>query len=119
MAANDFNMHCINFASTKFTAGEDLTTGDMRKIQSAVGIIVEDALNTEEAVLVYSAEKITVPKTAATGITFAIGDPVYFDDTAKAITNSAGGNTICGRALEAALATDETALIDLKGNVAA
>jgi len=93
--------------------------GQMTKVEDTVGVIVDDADNLEEAVLVYSCEAVEVPKTAGTGITFAAGDKVYFDAAAGAVTNVSSGNTLCGRAKEAATTTDDVVIIDLKGNIAA
>lgn len=95
------------------------TAGDMVKVQDTVGVIVATVLVAKEAALIYECEKIIVPKTAATGITFAAGDKVYYNASAGAVTNVSSGNTLCGRALEVAGATDAEALIDLKGNLAA
>jgi len=115
-----FELRTNIFASVKITAPSGgYAAGDMIKVEDKVGVIVEAALVTKDAVLVYSAEKVVVPKTAYTGVIFAIGDMVYYDSSAAAVTNVSTGNTLCGRALEAAGATATTVLIDLKGNVAA
>lgn len=116
----DYKLRTNVFASTVITAPSGgYAAGLMLKVGEMVGVIVAAALVTADAVIVYSAEKILVPKTAGSGITFAVGDKVYFDSGAAAVTNSSGGNTLCGRAIAVAAGTDEEVLIDLKGNVAA
>lgn len=99
------------------TAG--YVAGQMVKVGSMIGVIVEDADHLEEAVLIYECEKILVPKNAASSASFAVGDKVYFDESAGAVTSTSTGNTLCGRATEVAGATDTTAEIDLRGNVVA
>jgi len=118
--SSGFRLRTNIFASMKVTAPSGgYTAGEMTKVSDTVGVIVEAAAVGKDAVLVYSAEKIDVPKSAATGITFAKGQKVYYIGSTKNVTNSSSGNTLCGRALEVAGATDERVLIDLKGNVAA
>jgi len=95
------------------------SAGDMVAVNSLIGVIVEDAAATKDAVLIYSAERIEVPKSAGSGIVFDIGDKVYYNATAKAVTNSAAGNTLCGRAKEATNATATTLVMDLTGNIVA
>ena len=120
MAETLLKLRSSIFSSMKVIAPSGgYTAGDMVKVQDTVGVIVKTVLITKEAALIYECEKIIVPKTAATGITFAAGDKVYYDSAAGAVTNVSSGNTLCGRALEIAGATDAEALIDLKGNLVA
>lgn len=67
-------------------------------------------LNTADAaaanVFVYEAEIYGAPK--ATGTAWAPGDPLYWDDTAKKLTETSASNTLCGYALEAAASGDTT-----------
>ena len=120
MAATNLNLRSSIFASmivTAPTAG--YTAGQMVKIEDTVGVIAETKAATLDAVLIYKCEKIVVPKVAGTGITFAAGDKVYYRAASAAVTNASTGNTLCGRALEAAGASATTVLIDLTGNIAA
>jgi predicted RecA/RadA family phage recombinase len=87
--------------------------GAMIKVGDTIGIVAEDAGENSEFVLVYEAEKIVAPKATGTGISFAAGDSVYYDATAKKTTNASSGNTLCGKALEAAGENADEALIDL------
>lgn len=119
MTETKLKLRSNRFASMVVTAPSGgYTAGDMVKVQDTVGVIAETALVTKPAVLIYECEKVVVPKVAGTGITFAIGDKVYYDGT-SAVTNVSSGSTLCGRALEAADATDDEVLVDLKGNIAA
>jgi len=108
------------FASMVVTAPTaGYTAGDMVKVEDTVGVIAETKAATLDAVLIYKCEKIVVPKVAGTGISFAAGDKVYYKAADKKVTNASTGNTLCGRALEAAGASATTVLIDLTGNLAA
>ncbi|MDD3089804.1 MAG: DUF2190 family protein [Candidatus Omnitrophica bacterium] len=108
------------FASMEITTPtEGYTAGQMVKIEDTVGVIAETKTVGQTAVLIYKAEKIVVPKVAGTGITFAAGDKVYFVSVSAAVSNASTGNTLCGRALVAAGASDTTVEIQLNGDVAA
>lgn len=50
----------------------------------------------------YDGEVIDAPKATGTGQSFAAGDFIYFDASSNNFTTTATGNTLCGRALEAA-----------------
>lgn len=92
-------------AETAYSAGEMTVVGD------TIGVVVEDAAENSDFVLVYSAEKIVAPKAAGAG--FSPGDTVYYDAAARNVTDESTGNTKCGRALAAAESADTEALIDL------
>ena len=119
MTATNLKIRSDRWHSQRFTASEDLVAGEMRKIEDTVMVIVEDVDNGDVGVGVYECPKIVVPKTAGSGITFARFDKVYFDSSANTVTNSAGGNTLIGRALEAVIGTATEVMIDMKGNAAA
>lgn len=105
-----------NWKSFKTTAPSGgYSAGDMVKVNDTIGVIVEDASAGNDAVLIYSAEKIVVPKATGSGIAFSEGSKVYYDASAKKVTNSASGTTLVGIALESAGASDTTVLIDLDG----
>ncbi len=103
------------------TAGSGgVVGGAMNLISGVVGVYFEDAAVGVGVNFVYNAENIVLPKTAATaGSAFAQGAKVYFDNSAKKLTATASGNTLCGRALKAAAALDTTVQVDLTGNIAA
>lgn len=120
MTATALKLRSPHFASVDVVAPTGgYTAGEMVKVQELVGLIVLDADATKTVVLIYGCEKVVVPKTVGTGITFSVGDKVYYDAAAKEVTNVASGNTLCGRALEDAALDDDEVEIDLKGNVAA
>ncbi len=107
-----------NFKSFKVTApSAGYTAGEMIKIEDTVGIIVNTVELDEETALIYECEKIVVPKSA--GVTFAAGDKVYYNASAKAVTSTASGNTLCGRANEVGESADTTLEISLSGHIAA
>ena len=54
--------------------------------------------------------------TKATGIAFAVGDPVYWDDSAKNVTDSSTGNTLIGVAMAIEGTGDTTARVRLNGS---
>jgi hypothetical protein len=99
----------------KLTTGENesLSAGEMTKVHDTIGVVVEDAAPNSEFVLVYEAEKLVAPKATGQGISLAAGDNVYYDASAKKVTNAASGNTLCGKALEDAGEDDSEVLIDL------
>jgi hypothetical protein len=120
MAETNLHLRSDVFASLKVTAPTaGYTAGQMVKVEDTVGVIAETKAATLDAVLIYKCDKVVVPKVAATGITFAAGDKVYFSSGSAAVTNVASGNTLCGRALEAAVFSADEVLIDLTGNVVA
>ncbi len=92
---------------------ETCSAGDMLKLHDTIGVVVEAAAENQEFVLVYEAEKIVAPKSAGTGVSFETGGNVYYDAAAQSVTNAASGNTLCGKALEAAADNDDEVLIDL------
>lgn len=120
MAETALKLRSDIFASIELitpTAG--YTAGQMVKVGDLVVVIVETKTVGQIAVGIYKADKIVVPKVAGTGITFAAGGKVYFKSASAAVTNASTGNTLCGRALVAALAADTTVEIDLNGAVQA
>ena len=119
MTATNLKIRSDKFDTMEFEASEDLVAGEMRKIEDTVVVVMASVDSGDDALGVYSCTRIIVPKTAASGITFAQFDNVYFDASAEAVTNSSGGNTLIGRALEAATAAATEVMIDLKGNLAA
>lgn len=107
-----------NFKSVKVTAPTaGYTAGQMKKIADMVGVITVTAALGVETALIYDAEKIVVPK--ATGVSLALGGKVYFDASAAKVTSVSSGNTLCGRALEAAGSSVTEIEIDLDGACAA
>lgn len=69
-----------------------------------VFIAVNDADAAAKSNHVYDSEVSGADK--ATGEAWAVGAAIYWDDTAKKFTTTATDNTLCGYALETALAAD-------------
>jgi len=94
------------------------TAGDMLKTSDTVGVIYDDALIGETAVLIYKAPKIQVPCAAsASGSAYAVGEKVYFDAGNARVTEASTGNTLCGIVLEAAGVGVTTVVIELNGTL--
>lgn len=116
--ATALKLRSPNFKSVKVTApSAGYTAGQMTKIEDTVGVIVETKTLGQETALIYQCEKIVVPK--STGVTFAIGDKVYFSASAAKVTSVASGNTLCGRALAVGGTNDTELEIDLNGDLPA
>jgi len=85
-------------------------------VQDTVGAVLESADYEEEAVLIYHAEKIMVPKMTESSDVFLPGDRVYWDPTTRTVTPTFdSGYYWIGIATEPADADDEYVEIDLKG----
>ena len=82
-----------------------LTSGTPILIGSIVGVPLADAA-IGETVSVALEGVFTLPK--ATGTAWAIGDKLYWDDTAKKFTKTSGSNTPSGYAAAAAASGDAT-----------
>lgn len=118
MSATALKLRSPHFKSNKVTApSAGYTAGQMVKIEETVGVIVETKTLGQETAHIYECEAIVVPK--ATGVTFAVGDIVYFDSSAAKVTSVASGNTACGRAKEVAASGATELEISLNGAVAA
>lgn len=87
------------------------------QIQDVVAAILDDADFGEEAVAIYHAEKILVPKTVGRGEVFAIGDRVYFIPATRLVTRTYDSTYLwIGMATEPAGGDDLRVEIDLKGD---
>ena len=115
MALTGLLLHLNRFKQFNVTLGGTVAEGAMAKIQDTVGVYASKGDSGDVVSFIYQAEKITLPKTAATGVTFAAGAKVYYDDSAKAVTNVSSGNSFCGIALEAAIFSATSLLVELDG----
>ena len=121
MAITGIKLRCgaEHWSSMIITHVGTILAGVMAKIEDTVGVYWSGGDSGDQDAFVYKAAKILVPKVAGSGLSIAQGKKVYFKAASAAVTPTAGANTLCGRAIEAAGALDTTVLIDLSGNVAA
>jgi len=121
MATSGIQLRCgpEHWAQMDVTLSSTVTAGQMAKIQSTVGVYFEAGDSGDQVSFVYKADKIVVPKVAGSGLTIAQGAPVYFKAASAAVTGAASGNTLCGRCLVAAGASDTTVEIEFNGACAA
>lgn len=115
MALTGLLLHLNRFKQFNVTLGGAVAEGDMAKIQDCVGVYASKGAIGDVVSFIFEAEWIELPKTAATGVTFAAGAKVYYDDSAKAVTNVSSGNTFCGISREAALFSATSLNITLEG----
>lgn len=94
-----------------------VTAGTMAKVEDVVGVYLEDADTGDEVAFCYYAPKIVVTSVAVGTGKFTAGSKVYFDATAKKITQSTTGNTLCGVVLETPALAAKEVLIDLDGTL--
>ena len=86
-------------------------------VEDTVGAVLESADIDEEAVLIYHAEKIDVPKMTESSDIFLPGNRVYWDPTTRLVTPTySSGYYWIGIATEPAGATETYVEIDLKGD---
>lgn len=118
MAITGIKLRCPLAAchGLKVTASAAETGGAMDKYEDTIGVFFEDLASGAEGALVFFAPKILLPKTDGSGIDFAAGETLYYDNTAKEVTNVSGGNTACGIALEAADDDDTEVLAYFDGS---
>ena len=96
-----------------------VVAGAMDLIDSTVVVYFETKAVGLLVAAVNGCDKILLPKAAGSALAMPQGSKVYFDNTAKNVTPTAGGNTLCGRVIEAALGADTTVLVDFNGTCAA
>lgn len=81
------------------TAPYAVLSGGMVKVGTIIGVAITDiasgSIGTVERSGVYEVVKTT-------GEAWAVGDKIYWDNTAKSCTTTASGNTLCGAATEIA-----------------
>ena len=109
-----------NWRSFKVTAGSGgVCTGGMDKIHDTVGVYVQDADAGDDVAFIYHAEKITLPKDAASaGLGAYAGDKVYYNAANHTITPAADAHLWIGIFVKDCLSADTEAMIDLKGDKA-
>jgi predicted RecA/RadA family phage recombinase len=120
MSATALNVLSDKFKSVQIltpTAG--YTAGQMLRVGGLIGVIAETKTVGQYAVLIYSCEKILVPKRVGTTAIFSVGDKVYYNESAAADVASTTTYICIGRATKVAIAADTTVEMDLHGDIAA
>ncbi|MBX9757217.1 MAG: DUF2190 family protein [Beijerinckiaceae bacterium] len=101
-------------------AGDSLTvtapyateSGQGVQVGRIFGVAVADADSADEVVIKRSGV-FTMAKTA--GAAWAVGDPLYWNDTAREFTRTASGNDYAGVAVAAALSAATTGDVSIFG----
>jgi predicted RecA/RadA family phage recombinase len=93
-------------------AAAPITSGDGILLNSIFGVAAKDA-NTDESVVLDLVGVFSLPK--ATGATWAIGDTIYWDNTAKNCTKTSASNTKVGVAYASAGSADTVGEVRLNG----
>jgi predicted RecA/RadA family phage recombinase len=96
------------------TAPYAVDSGDGVLVGSLFGIACDDALISATDLEILTVGVFDIKKTDA--ITFTMGAAVFWDDTAKSVTNVAAGNRRIGAATIAAAGGDANARVRLDGH---
>ncbi len=94
-------------------APADIASGSVVSVGAIIGIAAESALSGADLDIV-TLGVFTLPKVSALAV--AIGDKVYWDATAKLVTNTASGNALLGVAVAAAADPSGTVNVRLNGS---
>lgn len=95
------------------TAPYAVDSGDGALVGSIFGVCASDAESGDEVDIV-TVGVFELPKTSALAI--AIGDKLYWDDTAKVVNKTSSGNTLVGVAVTAAVNPSATVNVRLNGS---
>ncbi len=98
--------------SITVTAAAAASSGDGVKVGNLFGIASGDA-GIGEKLVITTQGVFDMPKVSAN--TFDVGALVYWDDTAKVVTSTAGGNTRVGLAVTAAVNPSASVNVRLDG----
>mgnify|MGYP001132203551 CR=1 FL=1 len=107
MSTGDRNNYSGEFSFTAPTGG--VTKGKLYQVGSGLIVVARQTVDAGATYTGATEGRLTVTKTAGTGITFVVGSKVYFDSNTATVTDVATSNTHCGYALAAAAAADTTA----------
>lgn len=100
------------------------TAGEMTVIGETIGAFIEAVgtsgaaesdtyPNGPDGMLVYEAEKVSLPKADGAGLGFSAGDLAYYDATNKELTPTTTSNTKCAVVLEDTATSATEVLADL------
>lgn len=104
-----------NGVNLTLPAPANVTSGSGVLVGAIFGVAARGSLSGEDMDLVTQGV-FTLPKVSALAI--AIGDKVYWDNTAKLVNKTASGNTLIGAAVSAAANPSGTVDVRLNGAVA-
>jgi predicted RecA/RadA family phage recombinase len=102
--------HIISYLNT---SGSTIASGTVFKIGEFVGANVMDIANNETGAVVIAGTLPNAPKT--TGEAWTQLQTLYWNDTTKKLTTTAGSNIIAGWAWESAASAATTGTVKLKG----
>lgn len=86
------------------TAG--VLAGSMRLVSGTIGVAQENYILGDIAVLITESELIKLPKSGVAGVSFIVGEKLYFDAATGLMKKTAGGYHQCAVAKRVAGATD-------------
>lgn len=104
-----------NGVNLTLPAPANVLSGEGVIVGSIFGVAAGGALSGEDVDLVTNGV-FTLPKVSALAI--AIGDKIYWDNTAKLVNKTASGNTLIGVAVTAAANPSGTVEVRLNGSFA-
>lgn len=97
-----------------FTAGVAMLKDQIELLGGRVLMAFDDIVISTEGVYRYASERLEAPKAAVDVVS---GETIYWDNTAKAMTNVVGSNTMCGIALEDAASGVGLIVMELDNSV--
>ena len=97
-----------------YTPGADVVPGDVVVQSDLIGVAKREIKANELGALAVTGV-FDIAKQAGGGVTFAVGDLAYWDDTNKVAvtTDGAGANKLLGKAVRAAADADATVRVKL------
>lgn len=101
--AKKFDVVASNYAQTNSVAAGTLSAGDIILGTSLNGFTLVDLVSGDGFAEIRKCENVKVAKAA---VAFTVDDPLYWDDTAKVVTNVSTSNTLIGYCREAAASGD-------------
>jgi len=93
-------------------SGADVDAGAVVIASTMAGVALKDIADGELGALAIQGV-FDFTKAAGGGTAIALGDAVYWDDTANAVTETSAGNTLLGKCVKAAADADTTCRVFL------
>ena len=101
--AKKFDITASDYQEAVVVAGSALTAGNIILGTNFNGFTLVDVESGKEYAEIRKCENVKAEKAA---VAITVDDPLYWDDTAKLVTNVVGTNTLIGYAKEAAASGD-------------